>query len=166
MALTPQQQTTLKTAILADPVLAPLTSGPTTDLVALQFALNANASPAQKAWKKLTPAEVFGAMDSGEIDNITSGAKQWAIGTIMPAQGGIDATKASGRKAITDLFANASVPLTRAAILAAATENASVAEVILGGSNASSASPNVVTALVRNWADNLSLQDVRDILGL
>ena len=166
MALTTAQTATLKAYILADPVLAPLTSGPTTDLVALQNALNADASPVQKAWRHLPANEVFAAMDSGEIDNITSGAKQWAIGTIMPAQGGINATTAAGRKAITDLFANASVPLTRAAVLAAATENASVAEVALGGSSASSASPNVVTALVRNWSGDLSLQDVREVLGL
>lgn len=161
--LTSQQMATLKVAILSDGALSAAAAGG--DYQTIADALNADAVPVTKAWKSLTPAEVFTAMDSGEIDNITSGAKQWAIGTIMPAQGGIDATKAAGRKAITDLFVNASVPLTRAAVLAAATENATRAEVILGGSNASSASPNVVTALVRNWTGRLNVFDIGPILA-
>lgn len=154
--LTPQDITALRAVVIASPDTAAMRAegndGGIRDWL--------NAPSATSAWRNTPAGAVFGAIDFAEMDNITSAAKQWAIGTIMPAKGGIDATTAAGRKAITDLFANSSVPNTRAAVLVAARELATRAQETIGGSNASSASPNVVTALVRDYDGLVAEEEV------
>lgn len=163
-SLTAQDKTTLRTLILNAPETAAMrAAGDDGSLIAWL-----NSPPptgAVSSWRNIPARVVAETIDTGEMDNITSGAKQWAIGTIMPMKGGIDATTAGGRKAITDLFANSSVPLTRAAVLVAAQESATRAQAAIGGSNASSASPNVVTALVRDYTGLVTEAEMVEIRG-
>jgi hypothetical protein len=78
--LTDQQKATLKAYILADPVLAPLTSGPGTDFNSIALALNADASPAFTVWRtsisrRDCQSEGF---DWTQADNLTTGqARVW-----------------------------------------------------------------------------------------
>ena len=58
--LTPQQFATVKAAILADPVLGPLTSGPGTDYAGIAAAMSALASPDFIVWKSSIPTASIG----------------------------------------------------------------------------------------------------------
>lgn len=147
--LTPQDIAALRALVLAAPETAQLRADGNDG--GIRDWLNEIPPSPVSAWRNLPAGAVFRAIDFAEMDNIAAEAKRWAIGTVMPQKGGIDATTAAGRKAITDLFVNSAVPNTRAAVLAAAQEPATRAQAAIGGANASSASPNVVTALVRDY---------------
>lgn len=101
MALTTQQLQTLKAAILADPVMAPLAAqnayGPIKD------ACNALVSPAYIVWRTSVNIDEImrNGMDWARVDNLNAGkARIWdwmgRLGTIDPSKAniraGIDAT--------------------------------------------------------------------------
>jgi hypothetical protein len=58
--MTPAQLATLKTAILADPVLAAVTRGPGTDYGAIAAAMSAPAAPTFVVWKLTIPTSAIG----------------------------------------------------------------------------------------------------------
>jgi hypothetical protein len=102
---TDQQKAAIKAAILADPTLAAMTSGPGTDYGAIAAAMNLDASPAFVVWKtSVTRAEIQSdaAFDWTQVDNLSTGSKyriwEWMFqsGSVDPSQanirGGIDAT--------------------------------------------------------------------------
>jgi hypothetical protein len=161
MALTPEQQTTLKTAILADPALAPLTSGPTTDLVALQIALNVDKAPNVKAWvESVSPETTDEACNWSQFDSIVAGKRDsWSFFLSRPR----NFTRAKVRLWVTDVWGNSTAGSNSEAILLAALENASVAESIIGGPTRTT---GTVSGIARSFIGDLSLQDVRDALGL
>ena len=101
MSLTTAQLATLKTAILADPVLAPLTSGPGSDHDAIAQAMSAEASPAFYVWRSsYSPQQMRAAMTvnlgTAQLDGLTSGKRDallWFIGdTVSPADPAVIAT--------------------------------------------------------------------------
>jgi hypothetical protein len=102
MHLTNQQLTTLKAAIVADPVLS-LYGMSTDDHYAIAQALNQPASPAFIVWRTAVPLEEImrNGMDWTRVDNLSVGkARIWdwlsRLGTLNPSQAnvraGIDAT--------------------------------------------------------------------------
>lgn len=104
MALTPSQTTTVKAAILADPVLAPLTSGPGTDYSAIADALNADASPDYIVWRTSVTRDEIQKDDNfnwAQVDNLTNGSKyriwEWMFDN---ANKSIDPSKANVRSGI------------------------------------------------------------------
>ena len=161
MALTKAQRTTLKAAILADPVLAPLTSGPTTDLVALQIALNSDKSPAVKAWvESVSPETTDEACNWAQFDTIVAGKRDsWAFFL----QRTRNFSRAKVRSWVTDVWGAATAGSNAEAILLVAIENASVAESIIGGATRTT---GTVSGIARAFLGELSLQDVRDTLEI
>jgi len=158
--MTPAQQATLRAAILADPILGPLTSGPGTDIQAVAAALNADASPVVKAWITAVPqADMDDAPDYAAFDNIVAG-KRDSWGFLLARER--DFTRNKVRKWITDIWGNATANSNAEAILKAGTENASRAEVILGGATKTT---GTVSGLERVWIGELGNADIVDILA-
>jgi hypothetical protein len=95
--------------------------------------------------------DMFGAMNIAKYDNLTAGKRDsWRM---MCDYSPLSFAKAKLRKAVTDIWGSADA----AAILDNFTENASRAEVLFGGNNATEAT---VTALVRNWTGTITIDDL------
>jgi len=153
--LTNQQKTTLKAYILADPVLGPLTSGESTDFGAISDALSAKASPTVLAWKtSVSPADADDAPSYAAFDSIAAGKREsWGFFLRFSR----DFTRKKVRDWIVDVWGNATAGTNAEAILLAGTENATRAEVALGGT---SRTTGAVTALVRNYIGGITIEDV------
>lgn len=102
MALTPAQLTTLKAAILADPVLAAYPAGAASSYP-IAAALNLDAEPAFIVWRTDVPIDdiMRNGMDWARVDNLSVGkARIWdwmgRLGTLDASKpnirAGIDAT--------------------------------------------------------------------------
>ena len=101
MALSTSQLATLKAAILADPVLAALTSGPGSDHDAIAQAMSAEASPAFYVWRSsYSPQQMRSAMTvnlgTAQLDGLSAGKRDallWFIGdTVNPSDPAVVAT--------------------------------------------------------------------------
>lgn len=156
--LTEQQKTTLKAAILADPVLAAMASGPGTDRAALAAALNADASPVTKAWLVAVPVDdADESADYSTFDSIAAGKRDsWGFFLRTPR----NFARNKVRKWITDVWGNATAGSNSESILQSGLENASRAEVILGGTTKTT---GTVSALDRSWIGELSIEDIAAI---
>lgn len=154
--LTQSQLAALKAAILADPALAALTSGPGTDYPAIAAAMNADASPVTLAWRTSVPAaDSDDAPDYSTFDSLAAGKRDsWALFLAQPSR---DYTRNKVRKWITDVWGNAVANSNSEAILKAGTENASRAEVVIGGNTKTT---GTVTALDRAWQGEVTIEDV------
>ena len=147
--LTNEQLVALKAAILADPVLAPLTSGPGTDYNAIAIALSAEASPAFVVWRtSVTRAELqdMDAFNWTVVDNLSTGSKyriwEWMFGTT----GSINPSKANIRAGIAATWVgNAQLLAVQAAVLAGCKRNATRVEKLFATGTGSDASPAVMT---------------------
>ena len=142
MYLTPEQQATLKAAILADGTLAQIYSDG--DLGALASALNADKSPAVVVWRSsVTKDEIIqNVCNWVEVDNLTVGkARIWewlfdnATTTVNPS-------KANVRAGIEECWKGTAAKLAvQAAVLAHCKRNASVLESLFVTGTGTTASP-------------------------
>lgn len=151
MALTPQQLTTLKAAILADPALAPLTSGPGTDYGAIAAAMSAEATPAFVVWRtSVTRAEIQDddAFNWAQVDNLSTGSKyriwEWMFGN---AAGAINPSKANIRAGIAATWTgNAQLSAVQSMVLQKCKRNATRVEKLFATSaTGTDAAPAVMT---------------------
>lgn len=157
-SLTKPQRNALKTAILADPVLAPLASGTTTDYNALVTACNAKKAPAVLSWRaRVDPVEIDAATPWANFDTITVAAKRDSyLHAFLRYQR--DFASAKIRKWLTDVWGNATVGSNAETILlGCAVEDATWAQAAIGGS---SESVNAVTALDRAFDGDVTLDDI------
>lgn len=164
--MTPEQLaafgSTIKAAILADPVLAPLASGPGTDYDAIAKALSAVASPEVLAWKTaVTPEDTDGATPWDQFDSIAQAGKRDSFLHAFlryPRNYARNAT----RKWVTDVWGNATAGSNAEKILTAAREPALRVEVIVGGATKTT---NNVSALDRNYQGGVAVNEVGAILA-
>ena len=129
--MTPAQLATLKAAILADPALSPLSSGPTTDYNGLVTLLNAAASPTTKAWRtSVPPVDADDAPDYSTFDSIPAGKRDsWGFFLAFTR----DYNRNKTRKWVIDVWGNATAGSNAEAVLTTGLENATRAQVIIGG---------------------------------
>jgi hypothetical protein len=164
MALSPAQIATLKTFVQNSSVpaiVAARTAGATFDLMNL---LNADYSPATKGWRFVDKATVVKVWSEAEVNNLTT-SNMNAMNIVLTHASGFDCTKSSGPLPITDIWSNGVAPLTRTALLNAALENISVAEQVLGGTSVTSATPQSLTGLVRNWVGDVTQEECQKFLA-
>lgn len=154
MALTPQQLTTLKADILADPALAGQPNN-SDGAFAIAAAYSLLASPDFIVWrtavstsdcKKATTWTEFIGRSQGERD-------AWQF---MLSNGIINAGDANIRQGIVDIFSGPSGATTRAALVAIAKRKATRAEKLFATGTGSDAVPATMT-----FEGNLSYQDVQ-----
>jgi hypothetical protein len=165
--MTPQQLTTLVNALKASvnpTVVSLLAARNDWELCAW---CNADASPQVKAWRFVPKVDIFKAWDASELDNVSAASKRETLWNLLNQAGGLDCSVAAGPKIITDLFPNASTPTSRAAILNIAWENASNAEVLMGGlvDVTSATPPTAITAKIRSWIGDVPLADLSRALN-
>ena len=149
MSLTSQQQATLKAAILADPVLAPLTSGPGTEFNTVALAMNALASPPFIIWRtSVTRAEYQDddAFDWTVVDNLGTNSKfriwEWMFATT----GTINPSKAKIRAGIAACWVgNAALVVVQNAILARSKRSATRIEKLFAVGTGTTVDPAVPT---------------------
>jgi hypothetical protein len=141
MALTPQQISTLKTFIDADPTLStfPNNADGAYDMAPL---LNANASPAFIVWKTSVSIDEImrNGMDWARVDNLTVGkARIWDwLGRL----GSFDASKTNVRAGIDACWVGTAADLAvRAQVYTHCKRNASVVEKLLASGTGSDAVP-------------------------
>jgi hypothetical protein len=155
--LTNAQLQTLKAAILAetDPALVALRSAGASGAMAEWY--NLDAAPVVKAWRVAVESQdLFEATPITQFDGLTAGKRDaW---NLMLANAPVDASRNKIRAAVTDIWQAAQATT----ILTAMTENASRAEVLFGGSNATDGG---VTALRRDWTGELRNEDIILALG-
>jgi hypothetical protein len=142
MYLTPEQQATLKTAILADQTLNQIYSDG--DLGALATALNADKSPAVVVWRSsVSKDEIMqNGFDWVQVDNLTVGkARIWewlfdnATTTVNPS-------KANVRAGIEECWKGTAAKLAvQAAVLAHCKRPATVLEALFTTGTGTTASP-------------------------
>ena len=158
--MTPQEKAILKTYILADQVLAPLTSGPGTDYGAIVAALNSDVSPTQLAWRANVPIqEIDEAADYTVFDAVVAGKRDsWGFFLGFPR----DFTRAKVRTWVTDVWGPAILNSSAEKVLTAATKKSSRAEFALGGV---SKTTGTVTAFNRNWIGDVNINDIAEIFN-
>jgi len=148
MSLNPSQLAILKAAILADPVLAPLTSGPGTDFNSVMLAMNAAASPAFVVWRtSVTRAEYQDddAFDWTVVDNLSTGSKyriwEWMFGTT----GAINPSKAKIRAGIAACWVgNAALVTVQTTVLQRSKRSATRVEKLFATGTGTDATPAVM----------------------
>lgn len=157
MSLTPQQTATLKAYILTQPDLAPLTSGPGTDYNAIANLLKLDASPTTLAWRNsVQPVEIDSTTPWPSFDSLAQGKRDSWVHAFLrfPRDFSLNAT----RKWVTDTWGAASSGSNAEAILlGCAVENASRAEVAIGGTVRTT---NAVSALDRKFVGDVSLGEI------
>jgi len=149
MSLTTAQLATLKAAILADPVLGPLTSGPQSDYGRITDAMNADASPAFVVWRTSVTRAEYQDDDNFDwtvVDNLSTGSKyriwEWMFGTT----GAINPSKAKIRAGIAACWVgNAALVAVQAAVLARSKRNATRLEKLFATGTGSDAVPGLLT---------------------
>ena len=157
--MTPAQLAALKAAINAetDPAfVAARTNGQTPLMTAF---LNADKSPAVKAWRTSVPPEVSDeATPWVNFDTVTQAGKRDSyLHAFMRYSR--DYSKAAVRKWITDVWGNATANSNATAILTdAGLRNITRAEAILGGAN--TATTGTVGAIKLAWEGPLSDSDI------
>ena len=164
MHFTPEQKATIKAYVLADPVLLPMTSGPTTDYGFIANTLAAYASPVVLAWvNNVSPSVVDDAPDYSTFDSIAAG-KRDSWGFFLRSSR--DFARNKTRKWITDIWGATLVTpttLNSDAILLSGTENARVIEVVLGGTTKTT---GAVSAMARNYVGSIDLLEIAAIFNV
>jgi hypothetical protein len=155
MALTPQQLTTLKNDIVADPVLnaQPNNSDGAFDIA---VAYNLNASPNFTVWKTNVLINDVGKKFNGaELAGLTT-ANQTRLQTIaMYLAGGVNPSLIDNRQFFDDIFSGAGGATTRANLLALWKRLATRAEKLYATGTGSDPSPATMT-----FEGPISFQDV------
>jgi hypothetical protein len=161
MSLTPAQQATIKTYVLADPVLAPLTSGPGTDYGTIALTLDAYSSPANMAWVTNVPAVVSDDAPSySTFDSIAAGKRDsWGFFLAQTR----DFTRKKVRDWVVDVWGAATAGSNAEAILQAGTEKMRVVEVVLGGTVKTT---GTVSATTRNYVGGITLPEIAAIFNV
>jgi hypothetical protein len=162
--MTPEQTAIVKAAILADPALAPLTSGEGTDYQAIALAMSADASPAFTVWRTSVPRAEYqddDAFNWTQVDNLSTGGKyriwEWMFGTT----GSINPSKANIRAGIAACWVgNASLLAVQAMVLAKSKRNATRVEKVLATGAGSDAAPALLT-----YEGGLSLGEVASMFN-
>ena len=155
--LTPAQETTLRTAILAEPALA--------QAVAIRndpaIADYCNTATTQKAWKtSYSDNDLFDVTDINVY--IARSVPERQAYDLLITIGDIDPSKASIRSGIVNIFSGAGGAAQRAAILNDMTRFATWAEQKLGGVNATT---DTVTAWRLNYSGPITASHVSTILN-
>jgi hypothetical protein len=148
MSLSPAQQATLKAAILADPALAPLTSGPGTDLNSVMLAMNAAATPAFVVWRTSVTRAEYQDDDNFDwtvVDNLSTGSKyriwEWMLGTT----GSINPSKPKIRAGIAACWVgNAALVAVQTAVLQRSKRSATRVEKLFATGTGTDATPAVM----------------------
>jgi hypothetical protein len=157
MALTSQQQATLKAAILADPTLNayPNTTDGNFDMCAQK--LNVVASPAFTVWKSNVGLKETGRSYNGaEWAGMTSGNHTRLTDVALWVADGYDASRPDIRDMFNDIWSGAGGATTRANLLAMWKRSALLGEKILAASGTGSdASPATI-----GYEGSLSYVDV------
>lgn len=155
--LTPEQKTTLKAAIDADPVLSafPNTSDGAFEIAA---ALNQPAAPAFYVWRtQYTAEQMRAAIINGitQLDALTASKRD---SLLWLAEGTVNCGLAATRAAFNDLTGSQNT--LKAAVLDGGKRTATRAEKILATGTGSFADPAVA-----GWEGTLSYQDVQAARG-
>ncbi len=161
MHFTDEQKATIKAYVLADPVLAPVSSGPTTDYGLIANTLAAYANPVSKAWIPSVPPVVSDDAPSySTFDSIAAGKRDsWGFFLAQTR----DFTRKKVRDWIVDVWGAAILDSNSEKILLAGTENMRVIEVILGGTDKTT---GTVTAKTRNYVGSIDLLDIANIFNV
>jgi hypothetical protein len=159
MSLTTNQLQAIKAAILADPALAAISSGPATDYNGIAIALNTPS--ATRAWRTSVPAgDSDDAPDMSTFDALSAGKRDsWAL---FIGQASRDFARNKVRKWVTDIWGNATAASNAEAILLAGTELATRAEVVIGGNTKTT---GTVSGLDRSWIGQLSINDIAEAMA-
>lgn len=134
------------------------TRGATYDLMLL---LNKKATPTTKAWSvDVSAATLDEGADYSAFDSVQAGKRDaWGLFLQYAPR---DMSKQKMRKVVTDIWGNATAGSVAESILNGCTENATVAQVAIGGSTAST---GTVSALKRNFAGAVTQEDCQAILA-
>lgn len=157
MLLTDIQKTNLKTYILAQPDLAIFVANGQDN--AIKDAMNANASPTVLAWRTDVPPQSSDESATyTAFDSILAGKRDsWSLFLGFSR----DFTKNKVRNWVVDVWGPAIVSSVSESVLQNATEKASRAENVLGGTLKTT---GTVSALDRNWVGDLNDADIAVIL--
>jgi len=160
--MTPAELQTLVTALRASAdaniinMLAPATRNDN----ALAEYINGKANPVVKAWRTSLPTnDADDAPDYSTYDSLVPGKRDsWNLFLRTNR----DLTRTKVRKWITDVWGNATANSNAEAILLAGTENATRAEVLMGGTDATT---GTVTASKRNWVGTVGVTELSGALN-
>lgn len=157
MPLTSSQKTTLKTYILAQVDLAPYVASGQDNQI--RIAMNADASPVVLAWRKsVSPDESDEAPAYANFDTIPAG-KRDSWGFFLRTNRNFSKNKI--RAWVVDVWGTVTAGSDSEKILLAGTENASRAEVVLGGTTKVT---GTVSGLDRTFVGDLTDADIASIL--
>ncbi len=159
--MTPEQLATIKAAILADPVLAPLTLSPVWDYQEISNVMSA-VDPAFYVWRKHVPREEFEEDDAFNwtvVDNLSTGSKyriwEWMFGS----KEYINPSKANIRAGIAACWVgNAQLLAVQAMVLAKCKRKATRVEKLLA--DTTSGNGSVGTPAAPTYEGGLSVQEV------
>ena len=158
MSLSQSQLTTLKAAILADPVLVTfVNSGQYAPIAA---SMNANASPSWTVWKSSVPmVEIGKKINGAELGGLTT-ANHTRLQTIIQISGGfINPSLADQRAFFDDVFSGAGGTNTRANLLVLWKRLATRAEKLFSTGTGSDAVPATLV-----FEGSLSSVDIEEAL--
>lgn len=160
MAITQAQRALVRTAVQADPTANGFyTAGATGAL--LEW-LNTKKTPVVKAWRiSYTGDELYVAHKP--VEYIARSAAERSAFDLMVNRR-IDPSKAAIRKGIEDIFSGASNSTSRASILNDMLENATRAEVAIGGTTQVTTTDSI-SGLVRDFVGKLDINDVRALVA-
>lgn len=158
--LTSSQISTIKTAVIADPVAGPIRIAGDTYSLAEWL----NGPSATSAWRtSISGNEIYDAHKPVEYIARTAAERQ-AFDLMCDAGRSHDFNIGAKRKGISDIFSGATNNTSRTSIFAVAQEPATRAQLILGGVNASVGGDanmsETVTAFKRNWSDQVTIDEV------
>lgn len=162
--MTPQQLSTLKSAIIADPVAGPIRlAGDTYSLMAW-----CNGPSTTSAWRvDVEGDEIYNVHKP--VEYIARSAAERQAFDLMVCGGRLhNFTVSAKRKAVSDIFSGTTNNSSRTLIFAVAQEFASNAQLVLGGSNVSVGGDanmsETVTAFKRNWAGQVTQDDANRLV--
>lgn len=159
MALTAQQLATLRAAALANPTAAAIiAAGNTFDM---QAWLNGKETPAVKAWRTSYPGDEMYAAHK-PVEYIARSAAERSAFDLMVART-VAPTKVAIRKGVEDIFSGGANATSRPAILNDMLENATRAEVAIGGATQATAI-DAITGLARDWTGQVSTDEARFVV--
>lgn len=158
MSLTVDQLATLKAHVLADPALAPLTSGAGTDYPAIAAALNADSNPAFIVWRTAVPPTDWRKaimVGMAQLDNLTAGKRDSLLWVVQDT---LDCSIQSNRDGIDNLCGTQNT--LKAALFSAMKRTATRAERVLATGTGSDAVPGTLV-----FQGNISITDVNQMFA-
>lgn len=151
--LTPSQRNTLRTAISTEPTIAAAYASRDDQAIAAWC----NGASATDAWPEAAGARaMFEAMDITKFDGLAAGKR--AAWDLMMRSEPIAFSKAKYRQAVVDMWGT----VDSVAVLQALREKATNCQNVFGGATRTT---NTVSAITRNWAGTLSLDQISALLN-